>query len=419
MSITQRDPEIPSLVSPSAEVLECPFGIYERLRREAPVHHFPGTRHYAVTRYGDVQHVLRNPAIFSSARALNEPADPDLAAVAAAMPPVTAGVIDSDPPFHTVSRDVGRRPLVPGRLRGWEEAIREIAGRTIDAFASRGEVEFVEEFCRLQTIRVICHVFGVPLAQRDALLEWSTQFREYSSGLVAKARMVECLQGLVEMTMYFTDLLEARRADPGDDYISILVQTPGPDGEPLPTPRLVSIIRNVFGGGHETTSFMLAETMRLLLENPDQLAKVAADRSLIGVMLEEALRLESPNQWMPRIVLEDTEVAGVPIPAGSTVLVLWASANRDDEVFENPARFDIERPNVRRHLAFGTGIHTCLGAPLARLQGRIAFEVLFERLTDFALAEKGAEVRLVADPRFRPIRHLHLRFREIATGADR
>jgi cytochrome P450 len=287
----------------------------------------------------------------------------------------------------------------PGRLRGYTEIVRRHADTLIDGFAARGRVDLVEEFCNPFPAGVIGEVLGLPPEDRSRFVHWSS-YEGHGARYETQERRDAGAAIVREMGGYVRDAVVSRYEQPRDDIMSDLIRLHAErDGEP-DIPNLIGDVATLLIGGIVTSAHMIASATMLLLQNPGELQKVQDDPALVPNMLEETLRLESPVQWQPRLVREDTEVEGVPVRADSIVLMLFASANRDPDKFPDPERFDVERANAHDHLGFGYGIHFCLGAPLARLEGKIAFERFFERLPNLRLAE---------DNDFRPLDSLVFR----------
>jgi cytochrome P450 len=233
---------------------------------------------------------------------------------------------------------------------------------------------------------VMMETFGFPRDDEQDFVRWTSGQGPVGSKLASAEEQSAEQKRRLELGAYFRTKILERREQPTDDFLSEIVEAQvARDGE-LDMAYLLAEVANLFAAGNATTAHMLASTMLLLLQHPAELDRIREDRALIPTMLEESMRLESPVQWLQRIVTTDTELAGTPIPAGSLVLVLWGSANRDGRKFEDPERFQIDRPSVAKlQTAFGYGIHMCVGAPLARLEGRIAFERLLDRLTNMRL----------------------------------
>jgi cytochrome P450 len=204
--------------------------------------------------------------------------------------------------------------------------------------------------------------------------------------LLTKERLADLLRSQAEFFSYFTARIDERRSNPLDDLLTDVVEARMDGTEPLTTHEMLGMLAQFLVAGNETTTKLLASAMLLLTRQPELMSRLRADHSLIPGFIEEALRLEAPVQGLFRMANIDTEVGGVPIPAGSSIWVLYASANRDDAEFEEPDRLDPSRANAKLHLAFGQGIHYCIGASLSRAEGRIAFEVLLDRFEDIALA---------------------------------
>jgi cytochrome P450 len=213
---------------------------------------------------------------------------------------------------------------------------------------------------------------------------------------------------MLELGRYMRDAIVERYERPRDDELSRFVRDHVEEYGELDLPNIVPDATTLMIGGIFTTTHLLSNTMLLLLQNPAQLTLVRADRSLLGRAVEESLRAEAPVQWSPRLATTDAQVAGVPIPAGAMLILVWASVNHDDALFGDAERFDVVRPNVKDHLSFGHGIHYCLGAPLARMEARITFDRLLDRLPGLRLA--GGEVEYLEAPLFRGPKELHVEF---------
>lgn len=394
-----------SIKYPSPEGAECPFPVYDYWRAEAPVYQLPDRPNvYVVSRDEDVRNVARDPDTFSSVGSrtrlngfgyVGESTGGDT-------------IVESDPPVHKAKHDLAFAALKPGRIREHAGWIQEIVDGLIDRFIDRGECEFVREFARRLPVAVTARFFGIPDEDLPLLEQWADL---EVSGLswMPQDRLDRQRRDADEMGVYLKGLVRDRHENPGEDFVSqlILLQTDR-DGQP-DLEEILAIAGNVLAGGAATTQHMLGGALLLLLEHPDQLERCRQEPAWIQRVLNEAMRLESSVQWVPRIVMRDTEIAGVPIRAGSYVLIVFASANRDPERFEDPAHFDPARRNVGDQIAFGTGIHSCIGAPLARLEGRIAIERLLARLGDIRVAP-GQEIRHVPSPSFRGLEALPILF---------
>jgi cytochrome P450 len=392
---------------PSAEGAESPFAAYDFWRRQAPVYRLPDRPDiYVVARYADIVGVARDPVTFSSVgsrTALNG---------FGFLGEGTSGgnLVESDPPGHDLKHRLVFTALKPARIREHAGWIEEIVDTLIDRFATRGACDFVEELARPLPVAVMARLFGVADADRPLLEQWSDLEVSGLSWMPEAWRRSQLRLGRT-MGRYMSDVVAERASCPGDDFVSELIRAQQQVRGTFDAGEIVLLATNVLAGGAATTQHMLGGAMLLLLEHPDELDRCRVDPARIPRALEEAMRLQSSVQWVPRVVTADTEIAGTPIPAGSYVLIVFASANRDPERFDDAEAFDPDRARLGGHVAFGVGVHTCIGAPLARLEGRIALERVLARLSDIRVAD-GAELRHVPSPSFRGLLRLPLVFRE-------
>ncbi|MFW5634006.1 MAG: cytochrome P450, partial [Erythrobacter sp.] len=280
------------------------------------------------------------------------------------------------------------------RVNAIEEEMRAKSIELIQAFADRGECEFVEEFAVPLPVAMIAGQIGLD-DNPGKVKEWSDAAVDRFSQMVDHERKKECAKSLVEFQHYMKGKIDDRRARGGDDLLTDLVEARVEGETPLTDAEIMSIMQQFMVAGNETTTSTLAGGLLQLIRNPDQMerAKAAAggrDPKVITNLVEEALRYETPTAGMWRIVKQDTELGGVKMPAGSIAQLRYAAANRDPKRFEDPDRFDIGRRNARAHLAFGKGPHMCVGNMLSRKEMLVAFDELLERLDHFAVADEGA-----------------------------
>jgi len=388
-----------------------PYPAYAALRRHAPVYRVEQTGAYAVSRYDDVAFVLRNPELFSSSAMqttlMNGGLLGDGGVGMSAADAVRVGeilqtlpvpiadvlasrfLIASDPPVHGRMRGLVNRGFTPRRITGLEPRVREIARASLDAVGGKPELELVREFSIPLPVTVIAELLGVEPERTEDFKRWSDAAVAGATGTARALRPVAVLEAFSELSHYITGVIEARRAAPRDDLISTL--TRAEQGEtPLKPIDVVMFTLLLLVAGNETTTNLLGNTMLALTEHPEQLERARRDPALVPSLVEEALRYCGPIQFLYRQATRDVELAGVRIPAGSLVMPLLASANRDESQFEDPERFDVSR-NAQGHLAFGLGIHFCLGASLARLEARVALEELLARFARFERAEPHVE----------------------------
>jgi cytochrome P450 len=373
------------------ELLDQPFAYYAALRRHAPVYLDPLTGFFMVSTYAEICEVVRRPEVFSNrfGAALGgggrEPRAEVAEVMAGGWRPVDT-MLTADPPEHKRFRGLVNKAFLPRRVNGLVPAMEAISAELIDRFHARGAVELVGEYAVPLPLTVIADQLGVPRADLARFKVWSDAFVAQLSGLATPESELDSARKIVEFQHYFAAKLEERRAAPRDDILSDLVNARLEGERPLDVAESLSILQQLLVAGNETTASAIAEGMLLLATHPDQLARVKADPGLIPNLVEEVLRLATPTANMFRVVLADAEVAGVAIPKGSIVFLRYASANRDEKVFAEPDRFDVGRANAGEHLAFGLGIHFCLGAMLARAELGVAFRQLLARLPDFRLA---------------------------------
>jgi cytochrome P450 len=379
---------------------ECPYGLYARMRAEQPVYEDTEARSYIVWKHEDIAHVLANPDEFPVLEVDDNPAKHAL---------TYEGMHHlglQNPPDHGPMRQFLSRPFTPGRIRGYIPMITATADRLIDGFIERGEAEFVGEFGYPLPASVICQLLGLPGEGEifDFVKRWSTIFVAASDASVAD---------IPAMHIFIREQLVERYAEPRDDVMSEMVRVQVErDGE-LDLRYLVTLATELVAGGVLTTGQVIAHSLLLLLENPEEMGKVRGNASLIPPMFEEALRLELPIQYRDRVTTKDVELSGVKIPAGARLWLVYASGSRDEARFDEAEKFVVDRPNrdLKGHFGFGYGAHFCLGAPLARLEGRIAFERLFDRIGEIRLAEGHVPRHLDSDRQlFRGLEELHIEF---------
>jgi cytochrome P450 len=373
------------------ELVQDPYPYLAVLREQAPVHYSEFHRSWLVTRYHDVAHGLGDPRL-SSDRVkplLARLSDEDRAKAGGVFQLMVDWMVVSDQPAHTRLRKLATLAFHPSTVKAMQPRIVEIVDQSIDAFIESGETDIVAGFSFPLPATVISELIGAPSEDAYRFKEWSDDLALVAFGAGGDARgdrHARAEQSIIDMFGYFTGLLEQRRDQPGEDMISALLAG-DEGGERLDDDEIRSMCALMLFAGHETTTTTITSGIKLLLEHPDQLARMRAEPDLVARTVEEVLRYEGAIKVLHRWVLEDYEVQGITIAAGSRVLLIPAAANRDPRRFKDPDFFDaLRKPNP--HLAFGKGIHACIGAMLARLEMRIALQRLFERLPDMKLAEQ-------------------------------
>jgi cytochrome P450 len=281
-----------------------------------------------------------------------------------------------DPPNHAAHRHLLSRLITPKRLKENEDFMWAYADRLLDRFAAGGTCEVVSDFAEPFTLTVVADLEGVPEADHALFRDRLSTLHEHTTH--------KPLEFLYDR---FSEYIEDRRRDPRSDVLSGLATATFPDGSTPEVKDAALLAANLFTGGQETTVRLLSFALRMLAERPDLQELVRAERDRIPNFIEETLRLESPLRTQFRMARVRTELGGVEIPAGGTVMLVPGACNRDPRVFEDPHRFDIDRKNARQHIAFGHGIHTCAGAPLARAEGRVTLNRFLDRAADVTVAE--------------------------------
>lgn len=373
-----------------------PYPVYTALREQVPVFFAQRFGFWVVTRYDDVLEVLKDHTTFSSVGALVSATDEhpeEVRAVLAEGWPAMPVITDTDPPLHDRIRGLVRTAFTPRRVAAMEPRIADIARHLIDGFVDDGRADLIERFAWPLPLRVIGDVLGLPEDDLETLHRWGTDWLALQQPGHSVARRVELARSAVAIQRYFMDVVEERRAHPGDDLVSALVSAADELDDPLPADVVMGVPFDLVLAGHVTVTRAVGNALVLLLERPSLLERLERDDGVVAPLVEEVLRLESPAQGLFRTVTRDVELNGVALPAGAKLMVHFGSANRDPSVFVDPSDADPDRPNLSRHLAFGKGIHFCVGAPLARMELRIALPMLARRLRGMRLAEAAAPRR--------------------------
>lgn len=382
-----------------------PYPVYARWRREAAVRRtvLPGgLEGWVVLGYEEARAALADPRL-RKGDALRRYAD----ALGLARPPsggsLSTHMLNSDPPDHTRLRRLVQKAFTPRRIAGMRPRVEEIAGELLEEMERGTEADLVEAYALPLPITVIGELLGVPAADRPL---FHSRGRRLTEGRGERESFHSALE---ELARYLDGLVAAKRADPADDLLSDLVRARD-EGDRLTDPELTSMAFLLLFAGHETTVNLIANGVHALLAHPGQLAALRADPSLLPGAVEELLRFEGPvNIATLRYAAEPLTIGGAEIPAGEFVNVALIGADRDPARFPDPDRLDITR-QAAGHLAFGHGIHHCLGAPLARMEAEIAFSRLLERFPRLRLAEPGAEPGWQQNLRFRGLTALPVRW---------
>ena len=382
------------------------FPTYRRLRDEQPVYRMPGTNIHVVTRYDDVLYVLRHQELFPTGSGSTRTAAAREVYETKGWARITP--LSTNPPDHRNYRELVDGFFDAKGSRHWQPIIEATIADLLDDMEAAGSADYVEAFALPLPVRVITRVLGFPAADIPQLKAWSSAWVLPFSGPLTPDQEVWVAEQVVEFQHYIHHHIEAKRAEPGDDVLSSLVDARFGGDRPLSDHEIITIIDHLYIGGNETTTFALTSALWLLLREPGLYARVRADRSLVEPFIEEALRMESPTQGLYRAVAVDTAIGGVPVPAGATLHIRYGAANRDERMFPDPDTVHLDRANVRRHMAFSLGEHHCPGSGLSRLEQQLALNAVLDRLPDLRLTPGRNDFRHLPGFVLRALNELHI-----------
>ena len=388
----------------SDQFVNDPYSYFDYLREQSPVLREPHQGIFMVTGYDEAIEIYNDPGRFSSCMSTTGPMmgcpiplegheNEDISELIEEYrdkTPFSDQITTMDPPEHTKHRALLMRLITPVRLKQNEDYMQELAERQIDTFISRGECEFMDAYAQPFAVFAISDLLGVPPEDREQFRKKLLRQEEERGGAgIGGVDEVEVEHSpLAWLYDTFSAFIEDRRRNPTGDILTGLAQATFPDGsepEPLDVARIAS---NLFAAGQETTVRLLAYAFKTIGERPDLQQRLREDRSLIPNFVEECLRFEGPVKGDFRLATRPTQVGGVDIPAGSFLFIANSAANRDPRMFENPGEFQMDRKDARLHVAFSRGNHACPGAPLARAEGVISINRMFDRTSDIRISEK-------------------------------
>jgi cytochrome P450 len=404
-----------------------PYPYFDHLRGRCPVLPQPDQGVVAITGHSEALAVYKDPAFSACVSVAGpfsglpfEPEGDDIGELIErhrSQIPMSEHIVTQDPPEHTHTRGLLSRLLTPKRLKENEDFMWRLADQQLDEFVASGTCEFLDDYARPFSGLVIADLLGVPPEDHE---EFRAVFSGKVVGGIEDDSVTRAHNPLEYLDAKFTTHISERRREPREDVLTELAQAKYPDGS---TPEVIDVVRLatfLFAAGQETTTKLLSFGLRTIAENPDIQALLREDRSKIPTFVEEALRTESPVKCHFRMARTSTTVGDTQIPAGTTVMLLPGASNRDDRKFDDPNEFRMDRPNVREHIAFGRGNHSCPGAPLARAEGRISLNRILDRMSDIAICEDKhgpASARQYSyEPtwQMRGLTELHLGFTPIA-----
>ena len=387
MSAPILPPAVPfhPFVSPQ---LEDPYPVMATLREQSPVFFSEQLGAWVVTRHDDIYAVMRDPARFSSKAAAVVPSDlPTEVRAILDDGYHEAPMINSDPPEHGRWRSIYNKLFSPARMAMLEPRIRALTEALVDDFIAAGHVELMRAFAYPQPMRVMLDMMGLPAGDMDRIKAWCDAWGMLLLAPLPPDQLKICAEGARDYHRYIAEVVARRRARPGDDFMSALVQAPM-DGERPSDGEYAAQIAGTIFAGNESTTCLIGSAVHILLKQPELWATLRAQPALIPKAVEEILRLEAPFMGLFRTTTTESEVGGVSIPEGARVLAMFAAGNHDPTQFPAPTQCQFERTSTNPHLSFGKGIHFCSGAPLSRLEARIALDVLTTRLPQPRLANR-------------------------------
>lgn len=381
-----------------------PYPAYRLLRRTKPLLRIARYDLWLATRYDDVKTILTDYRSFSS----------DFGAAMGGDRPrgvLERSIITADPPVHTKLRNLVSRAFTPRAIANLHGRIEQITHELIDASIEEGRIDLIGDLAYPLPVIVIAELLGIPAADRAAFKAWSDNVVAAADRVFERAPAQQAMHNAsdpsADMAPYFRTIIAQRRAEPRDDLITKLIEAEV-DGEHLTEADVIGFATLLLVAGNVTTTSLIGNAVLTLLEHPQALAQLRADRSLLPGAIEEVLRYRSPVQFMFRITKQDVQLGGRTLGPNQRIVAFIGSANRDERVFPNAQRFDIGRsPNP--HIAFGHGIHFCLGAPLARLETQVALNVILDRLPELARADR-ARLAPNDSPILHGVKQLPLRF---------
>ena len=369
-----------------------PYPIYAEMRERAPIWYHEPTDHWLVSRYGDVNALLRDRRFgrtyhhLATHAEMGRPDEPDWHEPFWHL--IRSGILDMEPPDHTRVRALVSKAFTPRMVEGMRDRIGRMIDELVETVRGSGRFDLISAIAEPLPVAVIAELLGVPERDRHLLRPWSADicgmYELQPSDDMARTAVRAC----VEFSDYLRTLSRARRADPRDDLISALAGVVD-EGSRLTEDELIGTCVLLLNAGHEATVNVTGNGWWSLFRNPEQLDRLRADPSIVSSAIEELMRWDTPLQMFERWVLEDVEISGVKVPKGAELGLLFGSANRDPSVFDRPDQLDLGRePNP--HISFGAGVHFCLGAPLARLELEASFSTVLQRLPDLTLLAEPA-----------------------------
>src|SRR5690554_206170 len=400
------------------DILADPYDFYEEQRAKSPVFLDEASGAYVVLDYDLISEAVGrlddfsnnfNAQLSGGKSAADLDNDEELQAILSTGYPQVDTLLTADQPTHTRFRKLVNLAFSMPKVNKLEDSIREMSNRLIDGFIDKGECEFMEEYAVPMPVQIIAGQLGLDHADAGTVKRWTNAFVDRLSGMMTRERQLETAREVVEFQHVLKANMDDRRKEAKSDILSDLVHAPV-DGEwPLDDAESLSIVQQLMVAGNETTTAALGEGVRLFASNPDQYKKIQDDPSLIPNAVEEVLRMSSGSSGIWRVMHRDAELGGVTLPKGAMVMMRYHAANRDPKHFENPNEFRVDRKNARTHLAFGKGIHMCVGNMLSRKEMTVSFQQFAERMDNIRIQE-GATLTYPPNMMLRGLTSLPIQF---------
>jgi cytochrome P450 len=387
--------------------LDNPYPIYEQARREKPIFYSPELDMWVISRYEEINQIFKDPARFSAsiAQAPLYPVTAEAQEVLKKDFHFVPVMSSCDPPNHTRIRSFLNKAFSARRMAVLKPQIYDLTNELINAFAQDGKADLIEQLTFPLPALVIFTMLGIPDEDRDKVKSWCDDRLLFFWGALPTDKQVQCARNLVAYWKYCEELVEKRLTNPQDDFTSDLLEARRGNEDALSIQEVTSIVYGLSFAGHETTTNLIGNSLKQLLNRPAEWEMIRKQPELIPNVVEENLRFDTSVTIWRRITTQEVEVGGVSIPKGAKLALLLASGNHDEAQFPDPERFDVHRSNANGHLAFGKGIHFCLGAALARLQNQIVLELMTGRFPDMRLSN-GQIIEYVPNLSFRGPKHL-------------
>lgn len=380
-------PSLGENFDPFGQHLEEPFSFYAQLRHEEPITFSPVLNAYLVSRFEDVRAILSQPDVFSSRDTLSPVGTlyPQTLVELSKGYQFAPTLINSDGVAHRRLREPLRKAFSPPRIRALEPFIHQRIQQLLDQFLHHGHAEIISQFASLLPLDVIFALLSIPFEDREQVKRWCDDWTALLMSPLPEEKQVVCARNALILHRYLLDRIEERRQAPREDLLTDLVTTQLPGEEPFSEGELIYTIGSLIIAGHITTTHLIGTGLVLLLQEPERWRTLCEHPEAIPQTIEEILRYNGPVRGFMRVTTKPFTLRGIEMQEGTRLFLLYNSANRDEDQFADADQFEIQRqPN--QHVAFGYGAHFCLGAPLARLQGRLAFEALTQQLPNLRLA---------------------------------